>query len=173
LYDFRFPGDEQFTAWFLLSQTWPAMYSVFERELAKVGLTPEKLNVLWLCSDYPPPLIPAEIARFLFRKSHSIAGLIDRMERDGLVRRDPKRKGHPFTEIQLTAKGKELVGPGKDVAIPLIAKLMSPLSKGELQQLQELLRKLRQYALEELHMELKPWSGLGWVTSPDAPTKTK
>jgi len=172
LYDFKFP-DARRTAWAIVTQTWPAMYRVYEMELAKVGLTPEKLDVLWLCSDYPPPLIPAEIARFLFRKSHSVAGLLDRMERDGLVRRNPKRKGQPFTEIQLTAKGKELVGPGKDVALSLIAKLMSPLSEEELEQLQKLLRKLRQCALDELHVELKPGPGVGWGTCPDTPPKTK
>lgn len=172
MYDFQFP-DARRTAWSIVTQTWPAMYRVYEIELAKVGLTPEKLSVLWLCSDYPPPLIPAEIARFLFRKSHSVAGLLDRMERDGLVRRNPKRKGQPFTEIQLTAKGKELVGPGKNVAFSLVEKLMSPLSEEELEQLQKLLRKLRQRALDELHIELKPWPGVGWGTWPDAPPKTK
>ena len=110
MYDFRFPDAERFTAWFLVSQTRTAMTRVTEKELAKIGLTPEKAKVLWLCNDYPPPLTPAEISRFLFRKSHSVAGLLDRMERDGLVRRVPKRKGHPFTEIQLTEKGRELVG---------------------------------------------------------------
>ncbi len=171
MYDFDLQ-DSRFTAWFLLGQTWPAMYRVLELELAKVGLTPEKLNVLWLCADYPPPLIPAEIARFLFRKSHSVAGLLNRMERDGLVKRVPKKKGHPFTEIQLTTKGKELVAPGKDVAFSLISKLMSPLAEEELKQLQKLLRKLRKQALDELDMELKPWSGVGWGPSPNIPGKS-
>jgi DNA-binding MarR family transcriptional regulator len=168
LYDFQFQ-DARLTAWFLVTQTWPAMYRVLEVELAKVGLTPEKLNVLWLCTDHPPPLIPAEISRFLFRKSHSVAGLLNRMERDGLVKRVPKRKGHPFTEVQITAKGRELVAPGKDVALSLIGKLMSPLSEEELTQLQKLLRKLRQYALEEMRMELKPWPGVGWGPNPSLP----
>jgi len=171
LYDFQFE-DAHLTGWALMTQAWPAMYRVLEVELAKVGLTPEKLNVLWLCSDYPPPLIPAEISRFLFRKSHTIAGILDRMVRDGLVRRDPKRKGHPFTQIQLTAKGEELVGPGKEVALSLMAELMSPLSEEELKQLQGLLRKLRQHALEEMHMEIKPWSGVGWGLSPNIPVKS-
>ena len=165
MYDFKF-DDERFTAWFLVTQAWPAMYRVVEKQLAKVGLTPEQLDVLWLCTDYPPPLTPAEVSRFLFRKSHSIAGLLDRMERDGLIRRVPKRKGHPFTEIQITAKGEQLVGPGKDVTISLIARLMSPLTEEELLQLQQVMAKLRQKALEELHIELRPWGGDGWGPGP-------
>lgn len=162
MYDFAFADSARFTTWFLLSQTWPSMYRVAEQELPKSGLSPEQIKVLWLCTEYPPPLKPAEISRYLFRKSHSVAGLLDRMERDGLIRRVPKRKGQPYTEIQITDKGRELIEPAKDMSIRLIADLMSPLSNDELEQLQGLLRKLREHALERLHMELRPWSGDGW-----------
>lgn len=162
MYDFRFPGADRYTAWFLISQTRAAMTRVSEKELAKVGLTPEKAKVLWLCNDYPPPLTPAEISRLMFRKSHSVAGLIDRMERDGLVRRIPKRKGHPFTEIQLTEKGREMVTPAKDVIVRLIAEIMSPLTDEEVDQLQEVLTKVRGSILERLRLDLKPWHGNGY-----------
>ena len=166
MYDFRFPGADRFTAWFLVSQTRGAMTRVTEKELAKVGLTPEKAKVLWLCHDYPPPLTPAEISRLLFRKSHSVAGLIDRMERDGLVRRVPKRKGHPFTEIQLTEKGQEMVTPAKDMIVRLISELMSPLADEEVEQLQAALTKLRGHILERLRLDLKPWNGNGYEPAP-------
>ena len=78
----------------------------------------------------------------------------------------PKRKGHPFTEIHITAKGRELIGPGKDVTVSYIARLMSPLSAEENAQLAALLRKLRIEALDELRVELKPWNGAGWGPAP-------
>ena len=171
MYDFRFPDANRYTTWFLLSQTWNAMFRAAEKELAKSGLTPEKARVLWLCADYPPPLTPAELSRFVFRKSHSTAGLLDRMETEGLITRIPKRKGHPFTEIQLTDKGKELVGPAKEVTIRLIWDLMSPLSDEEVEQLQAPLRKLREHVLERLRVDLRPWSGNGWGPSPDVDCK--
>lgn len=153
MYDYRFP-DAAFTAWVVVSQTWSAMYRVAERRLAKVGLTPEQTDLLWICKDYHGPLTPAEISRLLFRKSQTIAGLLTRMERDGLVRRVPKRKGHPFTEIQITAKGEERIGPAREVATSFIAKIMSSLSEEELEQFQTLLRKIRHNVLEDLHLEL-------------------
>jgi len=166
LYDFRFDNAERFTAWFLVSQTRSAMVRVTEKELAKVGLTPEKAKVLWLCHDYPPPLTPAEVSRLLFRKSHSVAGLIDRMERDGLVRRVPKRKGHPFTEIQLTEKGQELVTPAKEVIVRYISEVMSALTDEEVEQLQAVLTKLRNHILDRLRLDLKPWNGNGYEPAP-------
>ena len=155
MYDYQLP-DAALSSWLLLARTWSALYKVEDRKLAKVGLTPEQLDVLRLSRDYPIPLTPAEIARSLFRENQTIAGLLTRMEREGLVRRVPKRKGKPFTEVQITAKGEELCQPGIDVATSVITKLMSCLSPKEHEQLQKLLRKLRGKALEELYMELLP-----------------
>lgn len=158
MYDYRFP-DTALTAWVTMAQTWSAMYKAAERKLAKVGLTPEQIDVLWVCRDYPGQLTPAELSRLIFRESQSVAGLLLRMEREGLVRRVPKRKGHPFTEVQITPKGEEMCRPGIEVLMALIAKIVSSLSAEELGQLQELLRKLRKNALEELHIELLPPPG--------------
>lgn len=155
MYDYQF-SDAALTASVLLSQTWSTLYKAAERQLAKVGLTPEKIEALWVCRDHPGPLTPAELSRALFRESQTIAGLLTRMEREGLVRRVPKRKGHPFTEVQITARGEELCRPGIEVGTALIARIMSALSAEELEQLQKLLRKLRQNALEEVDMELLP-----------------
>ena len=155
MYDYQLP-DAALSGWLLLARTWSAMYKAEERKLAKVGLSPEQLDVLWLSRDYPIPLTPAEISRSVFRENQTIAGLLSRMEREGLVRRVPKRKGKPFTEVRVTAKGEELCGRGIDVATSLVTRLMSALSAEELEQLQNLLRKLREKALDELHIELLP-----------------
>ena len=154
MYDYQLP-DAALTTWLLLARTWSAMYKAEERQLAKVGLTPEQVDVLRLSRDYPIPLTPAEISRSLFRESQSVAGLLSRMEREGLVKRVPKRKGRPFTQVQLTAKGEELCPRGTEAATTLVAKIMACLSAEELEQLQKLLGKLRHNALEELHIELR------------------
>src|SRR4030043_1731917 len=98
------------TTWALLRQTSIAVNKAAEVKLAKVGLTPEKAAVLWACRDYPGTLTPAEIARLVFRENQTIAGLLNRMEREGLVIRVPKRKVHPFTEVRMTPRGMRLVG---------------------------------------------------------------
>src|SRR4030043_2034919 len=103
------------TTWALLRQTSIAVNKVAETKLAKIKLTPEKAAVLWACRDFPGTLTPAEIARLLFRENQTIAGLLNRMEKEGLVTRIPKRKGHPFTEVKMTPKGEKLVGPGEEV----------------------------------------------------------
>ena len=155
MYDYQLP-DAALSGWLLLARTWSAMYKAEERKLAKVGLTPEQLDVLWLSRDYPIPLTPAEISSSTFRENQTTSALVSRMEREGWVRRVPKRKGKPFTEVKITAKGEELCQPGIEVATSLVTKLMAALSAEELEQLHNLLRKLREKALEELHIELLP-----------------
>jgi MarR family transcriptional regulator for hemolysin len=154
MYDFLFP-DTSFTTFTMLRQTWAAVNKVAETKLAKVGLTPEKVAVLWACRDYPGTITPAEISRLVFRENQTIAGLLNRMEKEGLVKRIPKRKGHPFTEVKLTEKGEKACGPGIAVMKGLITELLAALSVEKQEQLQSLMRVLRDRSLQELYMEAK------------------
>jgi len=158
MYDYTF-SHEAFTTSVLLGQAWQTMYNTLESKLAKLDLTPQQAYVLWFCKYYPPPLPPAEIARMLFRKSQSIAGLLARMEKEGLVKRVPKRKGHPFTEVQITAEGEKRLRDGIKVILANAEKFMSSLSEEEDEQLRKLLRKVRENGLKELREELKPVPG--------------
>lgn len=158
MYDYHL-SDPTLTTWTLIRQSWSAMNKAAEGKLAKVGLTPERLNVLWLCRDYRGKLIPAELSRLTFRENQTIAGMLNRMESEGLVRRVPKRKGKPFTEVQITDKGKEAVGPGIEVLNALITNIMSSLSVEDHEQLQRILRVIQNNLVEELRLELKPPPG--------------
>jgi len=97
MYDFQF-SDSAFATHKLLRQAWIAVSKAMEYRLAKVGLTPEKLAILWACRDYPGTLTPSELARLLFREAQTIVGALNRMEREGLIKRIPKRKGKPLSE---------------------------------------------------------------------------
>ena len=154
MYDFQF-SETALTTFNMLRQTWAAVNKVAETKLAKLGLTPEKVAVLWACRDYPDTLTPAEISRLVFRENQTIAGLLNRMEKEGLVKRIPKRKGHPFTEVKLTARGEKACGPGIEVMKELITELLAALSAEKQEQLQGLMRVLRDRSLKELYMEAK------------------
>ena len=91
----------------------------------------------------------------MFRENQTIAGLLNRMEKDGLVTRIPKRKGQPYTEIKITDKGRELCDPGVEVYKSLMIGAMADLPEEEQEQLQKSLRVLRDKMLDELHLEIK------------------
>ena len=159
MYDFEFT-EPSFTSFALIRQTWAALNKATELRLARIGLTPEKTAVLWACRDYPGSLTPAEISRMLFRENQTIAGLLNRMEREGLVKRIPKRKGQPFTEIRLTERGEEMCGPGVEIMKQMIASVVGDMPRERQAQLQELLRELRDRALGTFYEEpSKPFGG--------------
>ena len=154
MYDYKF-GAASLSTWAELRHTWFAVNRVAETRLNKIGSTPETIAVLWACRDHPGPLHPAEIARLVFRSPHTVAGLLNRMEKDGLIMRIPKEKGHPFTEVKITDKGKELCEPGIEILKEVIAEIMSVLSNEELREFQELSKKLKMKALDLLHINLE------------------
>lgn len=158
-YDFKFQS-QALTTFTMLRQAWIAVNKLAETKLLKVGLTPEKLAVLWACRDYSGTLIPAEIARLVFRENQTIAGLLNRMESEGLVQRVPKKKGHPFTEIKMTSKGEKLVNPGIEIMKVIINELAADIPAAQQEQLQNSLKILRDRALEKLHIEANPPSSL-------------
>jgi len=153
MYELQF-NEKAMTTWTMLRQTWIAVNKVAEVKLAKVDLTPEKAAVLWLCRDYRGILTPAEVARLLFRENQTIAGLLNRMEQDGLVKRVPKRKGHPFTEIRLTPKGEKACDPGVEAYKKVIISAMSEMSENDQKSLRDSLRPLRDKMVDELHLEM-------------------
>ena len=155
IYDMDF-SEPTMTTWTLLRQTWIAVNKAAETKFAKLALTPEKAAVLWACRDYPGVVTPAEISRLVFREAQSIAGLLNRMEQEGLIKRIPKRKGRPFTEIRLTEKGEKLCSPSIEIYKSLIHELTSDMSSQKREDLHKTLVQLRQKLVDELHLELAP-----------------
>jgi len=151
VYDLEF-GDQALTTYILVRQAWLAVNRYAEAKLAKVGVTPEKFLVLWTCRDYPGPLIPAEIARISHRENQTIAGLLNRMEKEGLVQRIPKRKGHPFTEVKITARGNKLLDAALPVFKSVVSDLISDMPMQKQTECQQWHRELRDKALDKLHL---------------------
>jgi DNA-binding MarR family transcriptional regulator len=158
MYDYKFAGNS-LTAWAQLRHAWLAMSKVAEARLHEVDSTHESVGVLWACRDYPGPLHPAEIARLVFKEPHTIVALLNRLEKQGLVKRIPKAPGHPFTEVRLTPEGKKACSQRVRILKDVIAELMSALSDEELEQLIKLTRVLQMKAIEMLQIKLKPSPG--------------
>ena len=151
VYDLEF-SDQALTTYILVRQAWLAINRYAEARLAKVGVSPEKFLVLWACRDYPGPLIPAEIARISHRENQTIAGLLNRMEKEGVVQRIPKCKGHPFTEVKMTTKGRKLLEAALPVFRSVVSELISDMPPQKQKECQTWHRELRDKALDKLHL---------------------
>lgn len=78
-----------------------------EQQAKAAGLTPAKHQLLLAIKGHPDPAGPTigEIADYLVLRHHSAVGLIDRAEKDGLVRRSPDSSSKSVVRVTLTRDG--------------------------------------------------------------------
>ena len=158
MYDYRY-ADRVLTTYSVLRRSWAAINKMTEVEIAKVGLTPDQLGVLWICRDASRPMNLTEIARVLFRSKATISELLKRMEKEGLIERVHIREEPRSVRIKLTSEGEEACNRGaKSIKRPL-TQLMSTLSDEQQEQLQNLVQGLLEKALELLQLEISPPPG--------------
>jgi DNA-binding MarR family transcriptional regulator len=111
-----------------------------------LGLTPAEFHLLLLVSELGGTATPGEIAQWMMRKRPTISGLLNRMEKNGLVLRKAFKGNKKLKKVTITKKGQEaldLLTSEKDI----LNVIMRSLSEMEYKQLWTLLEKLRGEAL--------------------------
>lgn len=125
---------------------------VVETQLARHNITQGRFGVLMIllnrCEGDAPTLGPAELADAAGVSRATMTGLIDTLERDGLVTREPDTVDRRMMLVCLTAKGRSLLQTILPDHFKRMAWLMSPLSEVERQTLVQLLNKIQQQAIK-------------------------
>ncbi|MDI1335561.1 MAG: MarR family transcriptional regulator [Lacunisphaera sp.] len=94
----------------------------------------------------PGPRTPAELADASGVTRATMTGLIDTLERDGFVKREPDPDDRRMMSVRLTLAGERFLTEFLPGHFQSIAKLMSPLSEAERKTLVRLLGKIQQQA---------------------------
>ena len=89
---------------------------------------------------------PAELADLSHVTRATMTGLIDTLERDGLVNREPDPTDRRMMSVTLTSKGRALMQQILPQHFQRMAALMKPLNEAERKTLVDLLVKIRQQA---------------------------
>jgi DNA-binding MarR family transcriptional regulator len=92
------------------------------------------------------PRTPAELADAAGVTRATMTGLIDTLERDGYVRREPDPYDRRMMSVRLTAKGERFLGDFLPGHFKLISGLMAPLNESERKVLVRLLGKIQKQA---------------------------
>ena len=100
-------------------------------------------------------MTPSKISEWTFRERHNITTLVDRLERDGLVRVERNNRDKRFVNVSLTAKGRKVLKQAMPVAREIVDRVMSSISEGEAISLEKSLRVLRQNAHDGLEHLVK------------------
>jgi DNA-binding MarR family transcriptional regulator len=114
-----------------------------EEALAPSGLTLPKFTVLMELASTPDGRLPLhEICRRLLKSAPNMSALIDRMEREGLVRRQRDQRDRRVVAAAITKRGWDSLRRGAPAVFAAEKELLKGFSRSELRTLARLLRAL-------------------------------
>ncbi len=134
--------DVEKSVGFLLAKAHQRLYAFFRQELAGYGITPPQfalLAFLWKQDG----LSQVELSEKTEVDRTTIGGLVDRLEKAGLVERYPSPVDRRAHLVYLTAKGRSLEEELGRIALRVRCRYTAALAPAEYDNLCELLEKLR------------------------------
>ena len=140
-------SDELWNLWWMFLQTRDAAFKARQRELLRYGVTLRQSGVLTIVM-LKGRTTAAEIARWIIQEPSSVTGLLNRMEKQGLIKRiiNPHKVGP--VGIVLTAKGRRVYQ--KTQNRETVRQIMSVLSASERKNMESYLKKLRLQSMKTL-----------------------
>lgn len=127
---------------FLLAKVYQRTFATFKAELEPYELTPPQFGILrFLWQE--DGMTQVELSEKCQVDRTTLGGLIDRLERNGLVERHPHPTDRRAHQIRLTTKGKEMELPLMECSRRALNKLTARLSESEISELTRMLETLR------------------------------
>lgn len=140
-------SDEQIHELFsTMKQSAKVMQTVFHVELKKIGLTVPQARVMKVLYK-KGPLSLVRLSEEMNTSTSSLSGIVDRMERMGLVVRRRGKKDRRIVYIELSEKAKDMKDQFPD-EVKFFRKYTSSLSADEIIQLTKHIKRFTQ-SLEE------------------------
>jgi DNA-binding MarR family transcriptional regulator len=139
--------------WWMITIAQRAMSKARRKELLPFGITNEQAAVLNIVHSIGENATPTEVSRAMIREPNSTASIIYTMERKGMLKttNDIKRKN--VVRVSLTEHGKQMLK--KISKRKPMNEIMAILSEEELNQLREIMEKLRDKAITEAEIKFK------------------
>jgi DNA-binding MarR family transcriptional regulator len=124
-----------------------------ENELRKHASRPIRAIVLNTLHSYGGSMTPMQLSRELQKAPNSITSLINNLEKDSLVEKQPNKKDARSVKIALTDKGIELANELMPVMREIGIKALSVLTEKQIKGLRTYLRLVRHHLLEQLEQD--------------------
>ena len=141
-------ANQRLKAWILCRQTYNLVYKCEDAVFAKAGLTTQKHAVLAAVNYIDDPVTVTEVAHWLDRNPNGISTLVDRMEKDGLVKRARDLRDRRAVRLVMTRKGNDIFKQATISGWELVQEILSCLSDEDIRTLNSLLDRMREKAFE-------------------------
>jgi MarR family transcriptional regulator, organic hydroperoxide resistance regulator len=137
----RTDAQSRLEAWVLLADTTARLLREVERLLAAHDMTLPQFDVLSNLA-MQDDLTQQDLARRLQVTKGNVCGLIDRLEKQGLVVRRPDARDGRINRLSATPAGRALIERMRPLHDRLVQDLLKPLSADDIAGLQTVLSKL-------------------------------
>lgn len=150
-------ADKDYTLVTQIVQIADILVKVRERELLPQNLSATAASILFLVDAMGDEVTPAKITRMMIREPHSISGILNRMEEQGLVKRTKNMERKNLIRITLTAKGEKALKQA--MKLNGTARVLSKLTSAQQKELKATLTALKEAGMKELRLSPKalPW----------------
>jgi len=121
-------------------------------EMRKRGGNPARFNILHTLITHNGSMTPTDLSIKVFRSKHSITRVVDTLEKDGLVKREPLGEDRRIRKVRITKKGLDLVTSTMPYRRQIAQTALSCLDKEQTLQLSIILRQLRKHLLRQIEV---------------------
>ena len=112
----------------LLRRAWYGLNQAFRQRIAHLGITPDQFSILrWLNEGDPNGLTQRTLTDLMASDPNTITSTLTRMERAGLVSREPHERDRRAHRVRMQPKGRRALEKGRELAMDLQAQMLKAL----------------------------------------------
>src|SRR3954447_1687772 len=108
----------------LLRRAWYGLNQAFRRRIAHLGVTPDQFTVMRTLLENEG-VTQRELTQLMSSDPNTVASLLERMERAGLLQRDTHEKDRRARRLRLKAMGRKKYERARAVAVEMQAEVMA------------------------------------------------
>jgi DNA-binding MarR family transcriptional regulator len=117
----------------LLRRAWYGLNRAFRRRIAHLNLTPDQFTVMRTLLEQEG-ISQRQLTSLMSSDPNTVASLLERMERGGLVERETHEKDRRANRLRLKQAGRTRYDAARKIALTLQRQVLSVLPEGEREQ---------------------------------------
>lgn len=145
--------NKEYDIWILLSRVYHLIAMLRKMELSKHDILPVQSYILFIIKALGNETTPSKISEYVYQQRSSVSDILNRMVKQGLIRKTNKSGGKKRVIVTLTDKGEKALTISKNREY--LHKVMSSLTEEKKRQLESALEILRDSAINELSITQK------------------
>jgi len=116
----------------------------------RYGQNRSRLDIMHTLITHGGIVKPSDLSKMTFRSKQTITKIIDGLEKDGMVEREPAGKDRRTRKISITRKGVDSIRESLPHTLKISNTAMPNLNREEMEQLNGILKRIRKHLLSQI-----------------------